>query len=96
MDLRWPRVYRRSNVGLVIDNGRVYQSKAADALVQVKTTTFGTNVGLNMLLNIISKYFGAFSGLGSCGVCHPQMAIFQSWKNYVNDAMVMFSDGRCE
>ena len=37
---------------------RVYQSKAADALVQVKTTKFGTNVGLNMLLNISSRYFG--------------------------------------
>ena len=42
----------------LIDNGRVYQSKAADALVQVKTTKFGTNVGLNMLLNISSRYFG--------------------------------------
>ena len=40
------------------DNGRVYQSKAADALVQVKTTKFGTNVGLNMLLNISSRYLG--------------------------------------
>ena len=39
-------------------NGRVYQYKAADALVQVKTTKFGTNVGLNMLLNISSRYFG--------------------------------------
>ena len=48
----------RSGRVVLIDNGRVYQSKAADALVQVKTTTFGTNVGLNMLLNIISKYFG--------------------------------------
>ena len=57
---------------VLIDNGRVNQSKAADALVQVKTTKFGTNVGFNMLLNIL----GAFSGLGSCGVCHPQMAIF--------------------
>ena len=47
---------------VLIDNGRVYQSKAADALVQVKTTKFGTNVGLNMLLNI--SIFGAFSGLG--------------------------------
>ena len=44
---------------VLIDNGRVYQSKAADALVQVKTTKFGTNVGLNMLLNISSRYFGA-------------------------------------
>ena len=43
---------------VLIDNGRVYQCKAADALVQVKTTTFGTNVGLNMLLNISSRYFG--------------------------------------
>ena len=43
---------------VLIDNGRVYQSKAADALVQVKTTKFGTNVGLNMLLNISSRYFG--------------------------------------
>ena len=42
---------------VLIDNGRVYQSKAADALVQVKTTKFGTNVGLNMLLNISSRYF---------------------------------------
>ena len=43
---------------VLIDDGRVYQSKAADALVQVKTTKFGTNVGLNMLLNISSRYFG--------------------------------------
>ena len=43
---------------VLIDNGRVYQSKAADTLVQVKTTKFGTNVGLNMLLNISSRYFG--------------------------------------
>ena len=46
---------------VLIDNGRVNQSKAAewaDALVQVKTTKFGTNVGLNMLLNISSRYFG--------------------------------------
>ena len=43
---------------VLIDNGRVYQSKAADALVQVKTTKFGTNVGLNMLLNISPRYFG--------------------------------------
>ena len=43
---------------VLIDNGRVYQSKAADALVQVKTTKFGTNVGLNMLLNISSRHFG--------------------------------------
>ena len=43
---------------VLIDNGRVYQSKAADALVQVKTSKFGTNVGLNMLLNISSRYFG--------------------------------------
>ena len=43
---------------VLIDNGRVYQSKAADALVQVKTTKFGTNVGLNMLLNISFRYFG--------------------------------------
>ena len=43
---------------VLIDNGRVYQSKAADALVQVKTTKFGTNVGLNMLLNISSRYLG--------------------------------------
>ena len=42
---------------VLIDNGRVYQSKAADALVQVKTTKFGTNVGLNTLLNISSRYF---------------------------------------
>ena len=49
----------------LIDNGRVNQSKAADALVQVKTTKFGTNVGLNMLLNISSRYLGAFSGLPS-------------------------------
>ena len=42
---------------VLIDNGRVNQSKAADALVQVKTTKFGTNVGLNMLLNISSRYF---------------------------------------
>ena len=48
----------RSSRVVLIDNGRVYQSKAADALVQVKTTTFGTNVGLNMLLNISSRYFG--------------------------------------
>ena len=48
----------RSGRVVLIDNGRVYQSKAADALVQVKTTTFGTNVGLNMLLNINSRYFG--------------------------------------
>ena len=48
----------RSDRVVLIDNGRVYQSKAADALVQVKTTTFGTNVGLNMLLNISSRYFG--------------------------------------
>ena len=48
----------RSGRVVLIDNGRVYQSKAADALVQVKTTTFGTNVGLNMLLNISSRYFG--------------------------------------
>ena len=32
--------------------------KAAYALDQVKTTKFGTNVGLNMLLNISSRYFG--------------------------------------
>ena len=37
---------------------KAYQSKAADALVQVKTTKFGTNVGLNMLLNISSRYLG--------------------------------------
>ena len=43
---------------VLIDNGRVNQSKAADALVQVKTTKFGTNVGLYMLLNISSRYFG--------------------------------------
>ena len=43
---------------VLIDNGRVNQSKAADALVQVKTTKFGTNVGLNMLLNISSRHFG--------------------------------------
>ena len=43
---------------VLIDNGRVYQSQAADALVQVKTTKSGTNVGLNMLLNISSRYFG--------------------------------------
>ena len=43
---------------VLIDDGRVYQSKAADALVQVKTTKFGTNVGLNMLLNISSRYLG--------------------------------------
>ena len=42
---------------VLIDNGRVYQSKAADALVQVKTTKFGTNVGLNTLLSISSRYF---------------------------------------
>ena len=48
----------RSGWVVLIDNGRVYQSKVADALVQVKTTTFGTNVGLNMLLNISSRYFG--------------------------------------
>ena len=48
----------RSGRVVLIDNGSVYQSKAADALVQVKTTTFGTNVGLNMLLNISSRYFG--------------------------------------
>ena len=48
----------RSGRVVLIDNGRVYQSKAADALVQVKTTIFGTNVGLNMLLNISSRYFG--------------------------------------
>ena len=63
----------RSGRVVLIDNGRVYQSKAADALVQVKTTTFGTNVGLNMLLNISSRYFwglfwSAFSAFsGSCG-----------------------------
>ena len=33
---------------VLIDNCRVYQSKAADALVQVTTTKFGTHVGLNM------------------------------------------------
>ena len=33
----------RSGRVVLIDNGRVYQSKAADALVQVKTTTFGTS-----------------------------------------------------
>ena len=43
---------------VLIDNGRVYQSKAADALVQVKTTKFGTNVGLHILLSISSRYFG--------------------------------------
>ena len=43
---------------VLIDNGRVNQSKAANALVQVKTTKFGTNVGLNMLLNISSRYLG--------------------------------------
>ena len=43
---------------VLIDNGKVYQSKAANALVQVKTTKFGTNVDLNMLLNISSRYFG--------------------------------------
>ena len=43
---------------VLIDNGRVYQSKAADALVQVKTTKYGTNVGFNMLLNTSSRYFG--------------------------------------
>ena len=43
---------------VLIDNGRVYQSKAADAIVQVKTTKFGTRVGLNMLLNISSRHFG--------------------------------------
>ena len=48
----------RSDRVVLIDNGRVYQSKADNALVQVKTTTFGTNVGLNMLLNISSRYFG--------------------------------------
>ena len=48
----------RSGRVVLIDNGRVYQSKGADALVQVKTTTFGTNGGLNMLLNISSRYFG--------------------------------------
>ena len=42
---------------VLIDNGRVYQSKAADALIQVKTTKFGTNVGLNMFY-ISSWYFG--------------------------------------
>ena len=42
---------------VLIDNGRVNQSKAADALVQVKTTKFGTNVGLN-ILNISSRYLG--------------------------------------
>ena len=47
-----------SGRGILIDNGRVNQSKAADALVQVKTTKFDTNVGLNMLLNISSRYFG--------------------------------------
>ena len=40
---------------VLIDNDRVYQFKAADALVQVKTTKFATNVGLNMLLNISSR-----------------------------------------
>ena len=48
----------RSGRVVLIDNGRVYQSKAAEAIVQVKTTTFGTNVGLNMLHNISSRYFG--------------------------------------
>ena len=48
----------RSGRVVLIDNGRVYQSKADDALFQVKTTTFGTNEGLNMLLNISSRYFG--------------------------------------
>ena len=43
---------------VLIDNGRVYQSKAADALVQVKASKLGTNVGLNMLVNISSRYFG--------------------------------------
>ena len=43
---------------VLIHNGRVYQSKAADALGQVKTTKFSTNVGLNMLLNISSRYLG--------------------------------------
>ena len=43
---------------VLIDNGRVNQSKAADALVQVKTTKFVTNVDLNMLLNISSRYLG--------------------------------------
>ena len=48
----------RSGQVLLIDNGRVYQSKAADALVHVKATTLGTNVGLDVLLNISSRYFG--------------------------------------
>ena len=43
---------------VLIDNGRVNQSKAADAFVQVQTTKLGTNVGLNMLLNISSRYLG--------------------------------------
>ena len=43
---------------VLIDNGKVYQSKAADALVQVETTKFGTDVGLNMLLNMSSRYYG--------------------------------------
>ena len=59
----------RSGRVVLIDNGRVYQSKAADALVQVKTTTFGMNVGLNMLLNISSMYFGGL-------FWSRQMAIF--------------------
>ena len=66
----------RSGRVVLIDNGRVYQSKAVDALVQVKTTTFGTNVGLNMLLNISSRYFGGLFWSRQLRVCHPQMAIF--------------------
>ena len=51
-------IQHKSGRVVLIDNGRVYQSKAADALVQVETTKFGTNVGLNMLLNTSSRYFG--------------------------------------
>ena len=54
----YPAALKGSGRVVLIDDGRVYQSKAADTLVQVKTTTFGTNVGLNMLLNISSRYFG--------------------------------------
>ena len=77
----------RSGLVVLIDNGRVYQSKAADALVQVKTTTFGTNVGLNMLLNISSRYLGGLfwsmqlRGLPSSDGYFYYMAGIHCWGN---------------
>ena len=73
----------RSGRVVLIDNGRVYQCKAADALVQVKTTTFGTNVGLNMLLNISSRYFGGL-------FWSRQLRGLPSSDGYFSQSIIMF------